>query len=92
MFCLPIVIRQEQGEEKAKYFIEKIKQIADNLSIETRPIVGGNLLRQTIFQEYGDYKDYPNAEWFHKYGIYIGLYPKMNKKILWKFQKELDRL
>jgi CDP-6-deoxy-D-xylo-4-hexulose-3-dehydrase len=92
MFALPIVIRQEYGEEKAKYFIDKIKGFAEELGIETRPIVGGNLLRQTIFREYGDYKDYPNAEWFHKYGIYVGLYKKMNKRILMKFRDRINQL
>jgi CDP-6-deoxy-D-xylo-4-hexulose-3-dehydrase len=92
MFALPIVIRQEYGEEQAKYFIDKIKGFAEELGIETRPIVGGNLLRQTIFQEYGNYRDYPNAEWFHKYGIYVGLYKKMNKKLLLKFRDKIDTL
>lgn len=92
MFCLPIIIRQEQGEEMAKYYINKIKGFCEDLRIETRPIVGGNLLRQTIFQQYGDYKDYPNAEWFHKYGIYIGLYKKMNKKALMKLRDKIDTL
>jgi CDP-6-deoxy-D-xylo-4-hexulose-3-dehydrase len=92
MFALPIVIGQEHGEEKAKYFIDKIKGFAEELGIETRPIVGGNLLRQTIFQEYGDYNNYPNAEWFHNYGIYVGLYKKMNKRILMKFRDKIDTL
>jgi len=78
--------------EAALNFIDKIKGFAEELGIETRPIVGGNLLRQTIFQEYGDYKDYPNAEWFHKYGIYVGLYKKMNKRILMKFRDRIDQL
>lgn len=92
LFALPIVIRQEYGGGQAKYFIDKIKTFAEELGIETRPIVGGNLLRQTIFQKYGDYKGYPNAEWFHKYGIYVGLYKKMNRKILMKFRDKIDTL
>ena len=92
MFALPIVVRQEYGEKYAKYCIDKIKSFAEELGIETRPIVGGNLLRQTIFQRYGDYRDYPNAEWFHEYGIYVGLYRNMNKKLLFKFRDRIANL
>ena len=89
MFALPIVVREK---EDADYLIKKIKGLVEDLGIECRPIVGGNLLRQTIFQKYGNYKDFPNSEWFHNYGIYIGLYKDMPRKILKKLQRELDKL
>ena len=91
LFALPLIINKEY-ENSAEYLIKRIKDIAFELDIETRPIVGGNLLRQTCFQKYGDYKDFPNAEYYHKYGIYIGLYRNMNKKLLFKFRDRIANL
>lgn len=55
-----------------------IKECEDNL-IETRPIISGNLLRQTCYKQFGDYKDFPNSEFLHTNGFYVGLHPKVTK-------------
>ena len=59
---------------------EKLKNILEKNSIETRPIVGGNLLRQPVFKKYADYMDFPNAEIIHNQGFYIGNNQFVTKK------------
>ena len=49
-------------------------------NIEYRPVVGGNLIRQTAFAKYGELKDYPNSEFLHNNGIYVGLHQQVTKQ------------
>ena len=65
-FCLPIF--SNSGN------VKEIKQELAKVGIETRPIIGGNLLYQPPFQKYGHPKDFPNAEWVHRHGLYVGLH------------------
>lgn len=46
-------------------------------SIETRPIISGNLLRQTCFKKYGTAEEFPNSELLHHNGFYVGLHTKL---------------
>lgn len=48
-------------------------------NIETRPIISGNLLRQTCLKKYGNPEDFPNSELLHANGLYVGLHPKVTK-------------
>lgn len=45
--------------------------------IETRPIISGNLLRQTCFKKYGIAEEFPNSELLHHNGFYVGLHTKL---------------
>lgn len=45
--------------------------------IETRPIISGNLLRQTCFKKYAIAEEFPNSELLHHNGFYIGLHTKL---------------
>ncbi len=92
LFCIPIVTKKYLNEYLSYYLISRVKEIVEEMGIESRPIVGGNLLRQTCFQEFGYYRDFPNAEHFHNFGIYIGLYRNMNKKLLFEFAKRIGNL
>lgn len=69
-FCLPLFRRDES--------IGKVKALLRNNGVETRPIIGGNLLRQPIFNHYGNPADYPNAEWVNNHGCYVGLHNKVS--------------
>jgi CDP-6-deoxy-D-xylo-4-hexulose-3-dehydrase len=64
-FCLPFIFRDRKDKELLQ------SKCREN-QIETRPIVGGNLLRQPCFQAYGNHLDFPNAEILHQNGFYIG--------------------
>jgi CDP-6-deoxy-D-xylo-4-hexulose-3-dehydrase len=74
-FCYPVV-------SSNKELIDKLFTFCTNNGIETRPIISGNLLRQTCYQKYGKYLDYPTSEFLHNHGFYIGIYPTLNDKII----------
>lgn len=72
-FCLPIFTTRchPSGEGLV---IAHIKARLNEMGIQTRPIIGGNLLRQPCFKGYGDAALFPNAEWVHNRGAYVGLH------------------
>lgn len=59
-----------------------VKNVCAQLNIETRPVVGGNLLRQTAFKKYGKPEDFPVAEEVHKNWIYVGLHEKVTPEMI----------
>lgn len=73
LFSIPLIFNDISLKEKVLSFCEKN-------SIETRPIISGNLLRQTCFKNIDDFKKFENAEFVHKNGFYIGLHSKVTKK------------
>jgi CDP-6-deoxy-D-xylo-4-hexulose-3-dehydrase len=54
-------------EEVGKRYRERLEAEG----VETRNIIGGNLLRHRTFSRYGDYMRFPNAEEINN-GFYIG--------------------
>jgi CDP-6-deoxy-D-xylo-4-hexulose-3-dehydrase len=82
-FTLPIICRKEKDRDE-------LLQICDKLGVETRPIISGNLLRQTCFKKYDDYKKFTNSEFLHNNGFYIGLHNKVKEKDLLNLLKELN--
>ena len=64
-FCLPFIFKSKEDKEKLQreFTLQKI---------ESRPIIGGNLLRQPCFKQLADYRVFTNAEIIHKNGFYIG--------------------
>jgi CDP-6-deoxy-D-xylo-4-hexulose-3-dehydrase len=74
-FCYPIV-------SSDKKLVNNLLSFCKENGIETRPIISGNLLRQTCYQKYGKYLNYPNSEFLHNHGFYIGVYPSLNDKII----------
>lgn len=65
-FCLPIFTKGDN--------LEAIKTALKARGIECRPIIGSNLLRQPALKGYGNPADFPNAEWIHTHGCYVGLH------------------
>ncbi len=65
-FCLPIICKNPD-------LAWKIKQVLIDNGIEYRPFISGNMLRQLPYQKYGDYKNYPNAEFLNNNAVYVGL-------------------
>jgi dTDP-4-amino-4,6-dideoxygalactose transaminase len=70
-FCLPIISKKKK--------IKSIKKYLQEEKIEYRPIISGNLLRHTCYKKYADYKEFKNAEYIHKNGVYVGLHSKVEK-------------
>lgn len=64
-FCFPIVCRQEG-------MMEKLKLKMDELKIEHRPIVSGNLLLHPFLSKWADTVSVPNANTLNSNGVYIG--------------------
>lgn len=83
-FCLPIFTKKEN--------LSLIKSVLTSHGIEVRPIIGGNLLHQPPFKEYGNPTDFPDAEWIHTHGCYVGLHHKVNEKYIDKLTKILNHL
>lgn len=75
-FCLPIILKNE-----FKIKLSDIKKYCSQNNIEYRQIISGNLTRQTAFHQHDHYK-YKNAEYLHKYGMYVGLHQKVEEKAL----------
>lgn len=86
-FCFPIVLKEPDYNK-----IDNIKKELASRLIEWRSIVGGNLARQTCFQGIEDYHNFPNAEFLNSFGIYVGLYPKLNRNKLLKLIDFLNRI
>lgn len=74
-FCLPIFCRGDH--------MQLLKQQLNICGIQTRPIIGSNLLLQPVFFKYwneSNKNDFPNAQWVHEHGFYVGLNYKTNKR------------
>jgi CDP-6-deoxy-D-xylo-4-hexulose-3-dehydrase len=72
-FCFPFL-------SKDLNLIKKLMNFCKENHIETRPIISGNLLKQTCYKKYDNYKNFKNSEFLHTHGFYIGIYPKLSEK------------
>jgi len=64
-FCLPFLFVDENAKRE---FQARLGEEG----IESRPVIGGNLLRQPFLKDFGDYREFKNAEFVHRNGFYIG--------------------
>ena len=77
LFSLPIIARNKET-------INKIKDFCKSQNIEYRPIIGGNLLKQTAFKKYGVGRKFPNADIINENGLYVGLHYSVSpEQISW---------
>jgi CDP-6-deoxy-D-xylo-4-hexulose-3-dehydrase len=72
-FCLPIICKNKEAKRVAEL------ECLEN-GIETRPIISGNLLRQTCYKKYADYSLFANSELLHQNGFYVGLHAKLKEQ------------
>jgi len=84
-FCLPFIFRNREDAIRTKS-----RFVAEG--IETRPVIGGNLLRQPCFSAYGDPSAFPNAELVHQNGFYIGNNQFVDERRLQGLAKILNEL
>tara|TARA_B100000959_G_C14969897_1_gene619255 strand:- start:208 stop:1455 length:1248 start_codon:yes stop_codon:yes gene_type:complete len=66
--------------KKYKNKRDQVLNKLDKLGIENRPIIGGNFLKQPALNGYDikqKSKDFPNANYVHEYGFFVGLKNKV---------------
>lgn len=88
-FCLPVI---KNNMEESNLNIPKLKQDCINNGIEVRGIIGGNLAIQPYFKQFvlsGEI--FPNAQWINDNGFYVGLHNKVNKGMIDKLLKILNK-
>ena len=73
-FCLPVFRMDSE--------LKRVKNSLGDAGIETRPIIGSNLLRQIPFKSFGKPEDFKNADWIHRHGTYVGLHHKVDFKMI----------
>lgn len=84
-FCFPIFCDNPEKRNQAINFCDKNQ-------IESRPIISGNLLKQTCYKKYDDYKKFKNSEYLHNNAFYVGLHSKVNRKNIIKLTNYLNNL
>ena len=84
-FCLPVIFRDASKKQKALDGCSK-------MGIETRPIISGNLLRQTCLKKYDDYTSFPNSELLHNNGFYVGLHTQLTHENIIQLTSYLNNL
>ncbi len=82
--ALPIVTRSMN--------IERVKNLLDREGVESRPIVGGNILRHTAFGRQEEAKEYRRAQHFHNNGVYIGLHKGVTIEMVKELTGKLNDL
>lgn len=85
-FCLPIITTPKNHDK-----LPALKKLCEEQGIEKRPIISGNLLRQTCLKR-DDYSSYTNSEYLHQHGFYVGLHGSSTEKEVLKFSKDVLRV
>jgi CDP-6-deoxy-D-xylo-4-hexulose-3-dehydrase len=84
-FCLQFIC---ESEEKRNILEQELK----NRGIETRPLCSGNLLRQPFLKgKYDDPENFPNAEYLHTHGFFIGNNHLITDEDFERFESDLER-
>lgn len=77
-FSLPFVLPSKKDRMQ-------IQKYCQENGIENRPIISGNLLRQSCLKKYGVPTKYKTSELLHHRGLYVGLHSKVSKEDIRKF-------
>ena len=84
-FCLQFIC---STPEKRNILEQELKK----RGIETRPLCSGNLLRQPFLRDKYDRPDnFPNAEYLHTHGFFIGNNHLITDEDFEKFEKDLEQ-
>ena len=81
-FSLPFVLPTVEDKHRLIEYCQKH-------NIETRPIVSGNLLRQTCFNSYNNPEEFENSDIIHHNGLYVGLHSKVKVSDIEKLARQL---
>lgn len=86
-FCIPIIFKKPSLEKT-----EELKGICETLSIETRPVISGNLLRHTCLKKYGNPLKFEVSEHLDNFGFYVGLHQKVRKSQILELAKNINEI
>lgn len=77
-----------------KYSSKKISSIFEKYSIETRPIISGNITKHPAFEniKYNFGVNLKNANHIHEFGLMIGCHPNIMKKPFKNFSLAINEL
>lgn len=65
-FCLPFICKERE-------LCQNLRRFLTQNGVETRPLCGGNLLRQPFLMgRFGNHDEFPNADYLHFHSFYIG--------------------
>ncbi len=64
-FCFPFLCNEVDDRNGLQHLLAEC-------GVETRPIISGNLMRQPFLQAYRGAGRFPNADFLHTHGFYIG--------------------
>ncbi len=80
-FALPLVLQPDDS-----WLMDRVLFTLDKCGVEYRrgTAGGGNQLRQPYLRRiFGDhYRDFPQAEHVHNYGLYVGNYPSLDQQMI----------
>lgn len=82
-FCLPLILKHHHMKKSLQKFLKRN-------GIESRPIISGNLLKQPFLKDYSKLDKFPNADYIHNNGFYIGNNQFVNKSRLQYLEKLLN--
>lgn len=72
-FCIPLICNNV-------VLRNRLAEYCNKHGIESRPIISGNLLRQTCLKNLAKPGLFENSETLHHRGLYVGLHPKLTEK------------
>jgi len=84
-FCLPILCKTKKERDLIFKFCQENK-------IETRPIISGNLLKQTCYKKYSNFKRFPNSDYLHNNCFYVGLHYNVKENQVLKLVKFINQV
>lgn len=84
-FSIPLVFK---NIEHKKIILDFCKES----NIETRPIISGNLLRQTCYNHFDDYTKFKNSEYIDAHGFYVGLHYKLGLSHIKILLEQINKL
>jgi len=79
---------------ESKYSANRISSIFEKYSIETRPIISGNITKHPAFEniKYNSNVNLKNANHIHKFGLMIGCHPSTINKPFNSFKLAINEL
>lgn len=84
-FSIPLVFKNVNNKKI-------ILDFCKNSNIETRPIISGNLLKQTCYSKFDDYNKFKNSEYIDIHGFYVGLHSKLKLNSIKILIREINKL
>jgi len=76
-FCFPFICKSREDKQK-------LMKILDDLEVETRPVVAGNLLLHPFLEKWKNSVEVPNAERLNECGLYVGNSQFVNVEMIHK--------